>query len=133
MPVCKSQASTGLTGFARILVDDAGGQAVVEARSLSETDLLLAIELLKVASFSVLYLALAQTTTGILQGMGAMRLPVYALLVGGILKVILNIVLVKIPSINIYGAEIATISCYFTVALINTYNIFRYEKTKQHG
>ena len=41
------------------------------------------------------------------------------LFVGGVIKVIVNFNLVAIPSINIDGAPIGTMVCYFTVMLLN--------------
>ncbi len=102
--------------------------SILYSKSLNEADIELAAKLLKVASFGVCYLSLAQTTTGLLQGMGKFNLPVYALIVGGAVKLILNIILIQMPSINIYGAEIATVLCYAVVSVINLINVFRSER-----
>lgn len=101
---------------------------VLYKRSLGPGDLVLAVELLKVASFSVGYLSLVQTTTGILQGMGKVGVPVYSLTIGVIFKLILNIILISNPAINIFGAEISTVLCYGLVATINILYIFNYQR-----
>ena len=39
--------------------------------------------------------------------------------VGVGVKTLLNIILLRIPSLNIYGGAMAVIACYFTITLIN--------------
>ncbi len=70
-------------------------------------------ELLQLVSVSLIFAALAQTMTGSLQGIGKVYVPAISLLFGCIAKIILNIVLIRIPSINIYGAAISSIACQF--------------------
>ncbi len=60
---------------------------------------------------TVFFSALSQTIYGSLQGMGKIYVPALCVLSGGILKVILNLILVPIPKINIYGAAISGIAC----------------------
>lgn len=91
--------------------------------SLKGDNITLASNLLRLASISIVYLSMTQTTTGILQGLGKYKTPVIALLIGGVIKLVLNIVLVKISNINIFGAEIATILCYGVAAVINLFSI----------
>ena len=64
-------------------------------------------------SVSLIFAALAQTMTGSLQGLGKVYAPAISLLFGCIAKIVLNIVLIRIPSINIYGAAISSIACQF--------------------
>lgn len=68
-------------------------------------------ELLQLVSISLIFAALAQTMTGSLQGMGKVYVPAISLLFGCIAKIILNVTLIRIPSINIYGAAISSIAC----------------------
>ena len=70
-------------------------------------------ELLQLVSVSLIFAALAQTMTGSLQGIGKVYVPAISLLFGCIAKIILNIVLIRIPAINIYGAAISSIACQF--------------------
>lgn len=70
-------------------------------------------ELLQLVSVSLIFAALAQTMTGSLQGIGKVFVPAISLLFGCIAKIILNIVLIRIPSVNIYGAAISSIACQF--------------------
>lgn len=70
-------------------------------------------ELLQLVSVSLIFAALAQTMTGSLQGMGKVFVPAISLLFGCAAKITLNIVLIRIPSVNIYGAAISSIACQF--------------------
>lgn len=70
-------------------------------------------ELLQLVSVSLIFAALAQTMIGALQGLGKVYVPAISLVFGCIAKVILNILLIRIPSINIYGAAISSIACQF--------------------
>ena len=60
-----------------------------------------------------------QITTSILQAYGKTVVPVVNMIIGGIIKVIVNYNLVAVPQINIDGAPIGTMVCYFTVMALN--------------
>ena len=77
----------------------------------------LASSLLQVSALTIILFTLVQVTSGILQGAGRQKIPMYTLLAGVICKVTLNYFLVRVPSIGIAGAPIASIVCY-TVSLV---------------
>ncbi len=87
----------------------------------------LAVSLLKLSSPCVLLLSFLQTSNAVLIGKGKPYLPVISLTVGVFIKEILNIILLKIPKLNIYGGAIAIIACYFTVCLVNLFMIFSFK------
>ena len=66
----------------------------------------------------VAFLGLIQTMNGILQGMGKPMIPVIALVVGMISKIVISYTLTAIPSINVLGSAIGTVSAYFIAVLI---------------
>ena len=68
-------------------------------------------DLLQFSAIALVFTALNQTMSGSLQGLGKIYTPATGLLAGCIAKIILNIVLIRIPSINIYGAVISSIVC----------------------
>lgn len=68
-------------------------------------------QLLQLSSIALIFIALNQTISGSLQGIGKVFVPATGLLIGCIAKFILNIVLIRQPSINIYGAPISSIAC----------------------
>ena len=60
-----------------------------------------------------------------LQGLGRTDIPLKSLIVGAVIKIILNYVLIGNPHINIEGAPIASIACYLVVLIINMYSIIK--------
>lgn len=68
-------------------------------------------ELLQLSSVALIFIALNQTISGSLQGIGKIYVPATGLLMGCIAKFILNVILIRQPSINIYGAPISSIVC----------------------
>ncbi len=60
---------------------------------------------------TVFFSAMSQTIYGALQGMGKIYVPALSVLLGGVVKVICNLILIPIPEINIYGAPIGSILC----------------------
>lgn len=74
---------------------------------------------IKVSAYAVVFIALAQTLSGALQGMGKVAVPAIALFTGAALKYLLNYILVAIPEINVMGAAYSTIACYFVTFMIS--------------
>lgn len=58
-------------------------------------------------------------TNAVLQASGHEKLGLIALPLGGIIKIIINYVLVGNRAVNIYGAPVGTIVCYVLITLIN--------------
>lgn len=86
--------------------------------------------LLQVGSISIIFLALAQITTGVLQGIGKVKIPVIAAFCGAVVKVILNYFLISIPSINVVGAVISTIGCYVVAGFIDFACLLHFTKVR---
>lgn len=74
------------------------------------------LAMMGLASFFVCF-TLVQNA--ILQAHGNEKLTIISILVGGVIKVAVDWYLVAIPEINIYGAPIGTILCYFVMAAMN--------------
>ena len=72
----------------------------------------------QVSSMSIIFTVLEQTVNGALQGIGKIMTPAIALLIGVIFKLILNIILVPIPSIGASGAAFGTVVCHAIAFLI---------------
>ncbi len=75
--------------------------------------------LLAVFGIAVILYAVVSISGAILQSFGLVNLPLISLTVGGILKCVLNAVLVGVESINIMGAPIATCLCYIVMITMN--------------
>ena len=74
------------------------------------------LEILGIAS---IFVCLMLLTNGILQAHDKARVPVFTMLIGGVVKVVCNYILVGNPEINIKGAPIGTLLCYVLVAGLN--------------
>lgn len=68
--------------------------------------------LLQISSLTIVFTVLTQTVSGVLQGLGKIMVPALALACGVITKLILNIVLIPMPQIGIYGSSIASVMCH---------------------
>jgi len=75
--------------------------------------------LLQIGAVSVIFLALVQITTGMLQAVGRVQVPVVAALAGALLKIPLNYVLIAMPAVNVSGAVISTTVCYIVASGID--------------
>ena len=80
--------------------------------------------LLQLISVSVIFSILDQTINGALQGFGKVMIPAIALGIGCIVKLILNLILLRIPALNVYGAAIASIACH-AVAFTIVFNVLK--------
>ena len=73
---------------------------------------------------TVFFSAMCQTIYGSLQGMGKIFVPALSVLCGGVVKVLLNLLLIPVPEINIYGAPIGSIACQ-AIAFFISFTILR--------
>ena len=92
---------------------------------LSGAERVTAINLLRTTAPNVIFLSLLQTTNAVLIGKGKLYTPLISMSVGIVIKTTLNIILLKIPELNVYGGATALIACYFFACLINLILIFR--------
>jgi stage V sporulation protein B len=74
--------------------------------------------ILKLASLDIIFVVLTQTINGALQGLGKVNIPVIAFGIGVCIKLVLNIILIRIQSIGIYGAIISTIISHIVSFII---------------
>lgn len=65
--------------------------------------------LLQISAITIIFSVLAQTVNGALQGLGKIMVPAITSTIGLVVKLILNIWLIQIPEIGIYGAAIGSI------------------------
>ncbi len=75
--------------------------------------------MLRISSTGIIFTVIMQTINGALQGIGEAKECVKALVVGLIIKACLNIILLSIEEIGIYGAIISSIVCYMVTVSIS--------------
>lgn len=77
-----------------------------------------------------IFVCIALVTNAVLQANGNEKLPIVSMIVGGIVKIVCNILLVSRPGLNILGACIGTISCYAVICVLNCVFIARSLETR---
>lgn len=75
--------------------------------------------MLKLSSFSIVYIALNQILTTILQAINESYYSFYVLLTASIIKIILTIILVSSSTINVYGLIISDVVSYSFASILN--------------
>lgn len=79
--------------------------------------------LLKVSAISMIFISIEQITHAVLQGMGKVFVPTIALFIGVVIKVILNIILIRLPQSyyigGTVGACVATLMCHIIASSIS--------------
>ena len=91
---------------------------------LPQTQKEICVKLLKISSPNVLLLSVLQTANAVLIGKSSPFKPILGVVSGVAVKTVAEIFLLKNQSVNIYGAAIASIACYFVADLINLSMIF---------
>ncbi len=79
-------------------------------------------ELLSILSISIVFICLSMPLASILQGLSRTDIPIKIMIVSALLKLFINDKLIKIPTLNIYGAAIGTLisfSFVFVALLIS--------------
>lgn len=94
--------------------------------SYTPAQLDVAAELLTISSLTIVLFTMVQATSGILQGAGRQRIPMYTLLLGVALKIVLNYTLVRIPGVDIHGAPWASLLCYTASMIPNLFYVCKY-------
>ena len=92
--------------------------------------LAIASALMRTSAIGVVFLSLVQTLTGILQGAGKQHIPVINLFIGGVVKVVLMLTLMRNPAIEIQGAAISTTACYIVAGVLDAIYLIRFTKLK---
>lgn len=87
--------------------------------SVNINQLEIASMLLKVSAFSIIYIALNQIVTTIMQAINKSYLPLIVLSCCSILKIILTIILVQYETLNIYGLAVSDVICFGLACFVN--------------
>ena len=91
----------------------------------SAAELAVGNPVMRIFGVAVIFNCLVLLTNAIMQAHGNVTTPLIDMLIGGIVKVIVNYVLVAIPSLNIIGAPIGTLCCYITILSLNLISMNR--------
>ena len=78
-----------------------------------------AASMMLVYGLAVPLFALASPLTNMLQAVGKTKVPIVTMLIGGVIKIVMNFILIANPEINIRGACISSTVCYLVMIIIN--------------
>jgi len=82
--------------------------------------------MLMVGGASIVFMSVVHVSTGVLQGIGKIRLPLVGATIALLVKIAVNFVLMPIPEINILGAVISTIVYAVIAGGINLYFVYKH-------
>ena len=75
--------------------------------------------LLSSLGIASIFVCIMMVCNSILQAYGFINLPVIVMLIGGVVKIVVNYNLVAIPSVGIYGAPLGNIFCFGLVCILD--------------
>lgn len=92
--------------------------------------------ILQLTTITMIFVGLNNIVNGGLYGIGKIHIPAISLAIGGIFKLVLNVILISNPDINIYGATYSSIVCQAIAFFISYFAMIKYIKLdlsfKQH-
>ena len=97
---------------------------------LQPEDALAAGPHLQILGIALIFICLMILTNAILQTYGKEKLPIFTVIAGGVVKVVMNYILVGNPDISIHGAPISTLCCYLTICGLNLFFVWKYSPQK---
>ena len=83
-----------------------------------------------ILGIALIFICLMILTNAILQTYGKEKLPIFTVIAGGVVKVVMNYILVGNPDISIHGAPISTLCCYLTICGLNLFFVWKYSPEK---
>ena len=91
----------------------------------TEQRLELASTLMSILAFCVFFNSFVLVLNAIMQAHGYVYIPVVNMIIGGIAKVLINLILVGNPRINIVGVPVGTVISYMLIAMLDLVAIHR--------
>jgi len=85
---------------------------------------------LRVLGFACIFICVMNLTNAILQTYGKVKIPIFTVIIGGAVKIVMNYFLVGRPDVNIHGAPISTLCCYMVIAGLNLFFVWKYSPAK---
>jgi stage V sporulation protein B len=76
-------------------------------------------KLLTIMGIASYFVCMQHMTTAVLQANGYEKVPILTYPIAGIIQIVIDYVLVGNPDIGILGSPYGTLSCYFTITILN--------------
>ena len=87
---------------------------------------------LQILGIALVFICLMILTNAILQTYGKEKLPIFTVIAGGVVKIVMNYLLVGNPNVGIRGAPWSTLCCYGVIAGLNLFFVWKYSPRKPH-
>lgn len=81
--------------------------------------------MLQIYGFAALFTGLAVVLTGVLQAAGKQGAALFHIALGAVAKIAVNIIAVRVPSLNIKGAAYGTLACYLVITVLHFFTLIR--------
>ena len=82
--------------------------------------------MMRIFGFAAVFAGLSIPMTSMLQAIDKQIVPVKNIAIGAVIKIVVNYILVGIPSVNIKGAPIGTLACYLFIFIANLWALIKY-------
>lgn len=95
------------------------GGPIMQLLTVNNVDHTIAGPLLSILGIASIFVSIQVVAASILQANGIVNLPIVAMVIGGVGKIIVSYSLVGNPKFMIYGAPLGTLTCFVLVAVLN--------------
>lgn len=85
-----------------------------------------ASKLLQISAFQILFISILQISSTIFQSLDKPKIPIYILIISGIIKVIFTIYMVSLPNITIFGLAFANFIFYAFAGIVSLMFVKKY-------
>lgn len=85
---------------------------------------------MQIMGIAIIFLGVLTPAFNVLQAMNKVYLPVKLMVIGSIIKIIVNVITISIPSINIMGAAWGTLACYLFIVIVSIIKIQKVAKIR---
>jgi len=93
----------------------------------------LTVTSMSILGVAVIFLCISSTIFSILQAAGKPELPVKIMMSGVAIKLLGNLIIVPVPTLNISGAAISTLLCYVIIFIISMHYLIKYTKISKQS
>ena len=95
------------------------GEPIIKLLTVGNVDADVAGPLLSILGLASIFVCIQLIGTSILQANGIVNLPIVTVIIGGVIKIVVNYALVGNPRIMIYGAPVGTLVCFAVISTLN--------------
>ena len=95
------------------------GEPIIKLLTVGNVDAAVAGPLLSILGLASIFVCIQLIGTSILQANGIVNLPIVTVVIGGVIKIVVNYALVGNPRIMIYGAPVGTLVCFAVISTLN--------------